>query len=136
MKIILDTNIWISFLLGKRLSLLRQIIENPNIQIYISPQLLEEIIIVSQRPKFKNKISAESVSYLFDLINNSCRLVNTDSKVGVIVRDLKDIFLLSMAQDIPADYLITGDKDLLVIEEYKECHIVQFSDFLKILSIF
>ena len=40
MKVILDTNIWISFLLGKRLTILREIIEMEEVEIYVSDALL------------------------------------------------------------------------------------------------
>ena len=36
MKVILDTNIWISFLLGKRLTILREIIQLEEVDIYVS----------------------------------------------------------------------------------------------------
>lgn len=36
MKVILDTNIWVSFLLGKRLSVLREIVDMEGLDIYVS----------------------------------------------------------------------------------------------------
>ena len=49
MKILIDTNIWISFLLGKRLAFLKKIFENNKIIIYISEPLLDEIKEVANR---------------------------------------------------------------------------------------
>jgi predicted nucleic acid-binding protein len=40
----------------------------------------------------------------------------------------------STAYDGSADYLVTGDKDLLVIEKYKNTKIVKISDFEKLLT--
>jgi len=46
-------------------------------------------------------------------------------------RDLKDNFLLSLAVDGKADYLLTGDNDLLALNPFKDTHIVTFSAFLE-----
>lgn len=53
-KIILDTNLWISFLISKNFSQLDELIENKNITLVFSNELLEEFIEVVRRPKFKN----------------------------------------------------------------------------------
>ena len=50
-KVIFDTNVWISFLIGKKLSIIKNHIENSSIIIVITNQLLEEIKIVTARPK-------------------------------------------------------------------------------------
>lgn len=53
-KVIFDTNVWISFLIGKRLSKLKQYISDGRITIITTEQLLTEIKIVTNREKFKN----------------------------------------------------------------------------------
>ena len=135
MKIILDTNIWISFLLGKKLAILSEILKNDEIQIYSSKQLLREIMEVAKRPKFHNKISIQSIDYLFKLINVKCKYIDDNSPVSISVRDKKDIFILSMAQNVYPDYIITGDKDLLVIKKYNNTEIITFNEFIKILNL-
>jgi putative PIN family toxin of toxin-antitoxin system len=51
-----------------------------------------------------------------------------------ICRDPKDNFLLALAKDGKADYLITGDGDLLVLKEFERTKIVTLSDFESVLS--
>lgn len=46
-KIIIDTNLWISFLIGKKLSIMRTLFSNPEIQIYICDELLNEFNFVA-----------------------------------------------------------------------------------------
>lgn len=53
-KVIFDTNVWISFLIGKRLSFLKEYISNGQITIVTTDQLLTEIIEVTSREKLKN----------------------------------------------------------------------------------
>lgn len=49
-------------------------------------------------------------------------------------RDAKDNFLLSMAIDCGADYLIAGDPDLLVIKEFGKIKILNMTEFSKIIE--
>ena len=51
-----------------------------------------------------------------------------------LCRDSKDNFLLSLAIEGNADYLITGDKDLLVIGKFQKTKMVSFSQFLQLMN--
>ena len=130
MKVILDTNIWISFLLGKRLTILREIVEMEEVEIYVSDDLLAELREVVFRPKFLGKIEFQSVLNLFELINAKCRIIEGYPNVESAIRDIKDLYLLSMAESIPADYIVTGDNDLLVLRNYKDTRIITFAEFV------
>jgi len=63
-----------------------------------------------------------------------------ESSINIIIktktelcRDLKDNFLLSLAIDSNSDYLITGDNDLLVLENVQKTKIIKFNEFEKIM---
>ena len=45
------------------------------------------------------------------------------------IRDVKDLYLLSFAETIQADYILTGDKDLLVLESHQQTRIITYSEF-------
>ncbi len=60
-KVIIDTNVWISFLIGKRLSIIKNHIADRQITIVITQQLLDEIINVTSREKLKKYFPKESV---------------------------------------------------------------------------
>ena len=49
----------------------------------------------------------------------------------MVCRDPKDNFLLALAHDGKADYLLTGDNDLLVMKKFGRTKIVKISEFLK-----
>lgn len=55
------------------------------------------------------------------------------SKV-IACRDVKDNFLLTLSKDANADYLVTGDKDLLDMGEFGNARILTMTDFLALLS--
>lgn len=132
MKVILDTNIWISFLLGKRLSILREIVDMEEVDIYVSDELLAELRSVAFRPTFQGKIDFQSVLNLFELINAKCKIIEGYKDAESAIRDIKDLYLLSMAESIPADYLVTGDDDLLVLRNHLGTKIITFAEFVSI----
>jgi putative PIN family toxin of toxin-antitoxin system len=66
-------------------------------------------------------------------LHTVAELVDGHSVVD-ICRDPKDNFLLALAKDGNADYLITGDSDLLVLKEFERTKIVTLSEFESVLS--
>jgi len=134
MKIILDTNIWVSFLLGKRLAILREIVEKEGLEIYVSDEMIKELRDVVVRPKFSGIIGVDSIINLFELINAKCHFISGYEDAESAIRDIKDLYLLSMAESIPADYLVTGDSDLLVLKNHKGTRIITFSEFVEIVK--
>ncbi len=122
-KVIFDTNVWISFLIGKRLEKLKQHISDRNITIITTEQLLSEIKIVTSREKLKNYFPKESVKELLELLETIAEKVEIEP-IHFINRDPKDNFLLDLIDFSKADYLITGDKDLLAHNPFKTAQIL------------
>src|SRR5258706_14842983 len=116
-KVIIDTNLWISFLIGKELQNLKDLIVNEKIKLVTSDQLINELKIVTSRDKLKRYFDEGKVSELIALINIVSDKV-TIKKIEKICRDPKDDFLLALSRASKADFLITGDKDLLEIKFY------------------
>ena len=56
-KIILDTNLWLSFLISDKLTIIEEVIDNGNFELLLSEHLLYEIETVIKRPKFKKYFS-------------------------------------------------------------------------------
>ncbi len=127
-KIVIDTNLWISFLISKKLSSFLFIIESKIILLY-SNQLINEIEKVVNRPKFVKYFDAESVGLIYELFENEGEKIEITSQIDTC-RDLKDNFLLNLAVDGNADYLLTGDKDLLVLEIINKTKIITITDFM------
>ncbi len=129
LKVIIDTNLWISFLIGKQLGSLKPLLVSGIIQPIFSPQLLEEINRVTQKPKLQKYFPPQKVKELIDFLKIIGLLVESRSQVS-LCRDVKDNYLLALAQDSQADFLITGDQDLLILKEFGQTTIVNYSDFL------
>ena len=132
-KIILDTNLWISFLISKKFSQIDKLIENKKIILIFSNELLEEFIDVVSRPKFKKYFSKKDIEKILEYFDQFGELVKVKSDIK-ICRDEKDNFLLNLSVDSKADYLITGDKDLLILEKIEDTKIKTFSEFIELME--
>ena len=130
-KIILDTNLWISFLITKDISKLDNRIFTGETILIFSQELLHEFITVVSRPKFKKYFSQEDIIEILDIIDQQAEFVEVTSDIKKC-RDEKDNFLLSLAVDGNADFLITGDQDLLELKEIEKTQIVTIKQYLKI----
>lgn len=132
-KVIFDTNVWISFLIGKRLSIIKQLISDGSITIITTEQLLVEIITVTSREKLKKYFSKKAVNELIELLETIAEKREI-KPTHFINRDPKDNFLLDLIDFSKADFLITGDKDLLEHNPFKTAKILtptEFEDYLK-----
>jgi len=129
-RIILDTNLWISFLISKKFNQIDKLIENKRIILIFSNELLEEFIDVVSRPKFKKYFSKKDIEKILEYFDHFGELVKVKSDVK-ICRDEKDNFLLNLSVDSNANYLITGDKDLLILEKIENTTILTFSEFIE-----
>ncbi len=67
-KVIFDTNVRISFLIGKRLAIIKRHIENGNIIIVVIEQILTELKIVTSTDKLKKYFLKNSVKELTELL--------------------------------------------------------------------
>lgn len=132
-RVIFDTNIWISFLIGKRMTIIKELLSNGNIIVVTTDQLIKEIKIVTRRQKLKKYFPEKSVSELIELLE----IIGENIEIRPIhslCRDPKDNFLLDLIDLSKADYLVTGDKDLLEHNPFKTAQILTPSEFEKFLE--
>ncbi|REL37800.1 putative toxin-antitoxin system toxin component, PIN family [Rhodohalobacter sp. SW132] len=133
MRLILDTNLWISFLISSKYEKLDELLFIQECKLLFSEELLEEFVTVVNRPKLRKYISKDELEDLLEAIDEVAEFVNVTSEISVC-RDPKDNFLLSLAVDGKADYLLTGDKDLLVLKKIGNTEIKTISDFFDVIE--
>jgi len=133
-KVIFDTNVWISFLIGKRLSHIQNYISDGRITVVISDQLLNEIIQVTSRDKLKKYFPKASVDELINLLEAIGRKVDI-KPTHFVSRDPKDDFLFDLIDGSEADFLDTGDKDLLDHNPFNSAQIITPLDFERKLQL-
>jgi putative PIN family toxin of toxin-antitoxin system len=129
-KIIIDTNLWISFLITKDFAKIDEILFSRRGILVFSQELLDEFLEVAKRPKFRRFFSTTEIEELLETIDEYADFVKVQTQIE-ICRDPKDNFLLSLSVDGNADYLLTGDKDLLELTKFGETTIITISDFLQ-----
>ena len=84
---------------------------------------------MTQRPKLQKYFSAEKVKELLDLLAIIGVSIEIRSEVS-LCRDAKDNFLLALAKDSQANFLITGDADLLTLGSFAGTKIMTYHNFL------
>ena len=128
-RVVIDTNLWISFLLTRDFSKLDRLMSADRATLLLNQELLEEIVEVAERPKFRKYFDLLELSDLLVNLKQKVELVQVSSQVSVC-RDDKDNFLLSLALDGAATHVLTGDKDLLVLHLFGEVQILTIAEYL------
>jgi putative PIN family toxin of toxin-antitoxin system len=132
-KVIIDTNLWISFLISREYEKMDFLFSSGRICLLFSERLFAEFIRVVSREKFRKYFSESDINELSVKMKKVAKIVQTKS-IQTQCRDSKDNFLLELAVDGKADYLITGDNDLLELKTVNKTKIVKMNDFFAIRS--
>jgi putative PIN family toxin of toxin-antitoxin system len=132
-KAVIDSNIWISFFIGKLLAGLDDYILDGLLEVVISDEQLEEMTTVLRRPKFRKHFPTDDIEEFLSLIYKTAVIVEVHHTIKDC-RDEKDNFILETAIRGRADYIVTGDKDLLVLNPYKGKKIIEFREFENIIK--
>jgi uncharacterized protein len=97
--------------------------------------LIQELSEVLSRPKFYQRIQTVIEETPESLVNNYRNLV----KIGeiyqvekIVINDPDDDQVLACAISANADYIISGDQDLLTLKLYQNIPIVTAREFMKI----
>ena len=133
-KIILDTNLWISFLITQNYSVIDNLILEGKIKLIFSHELIEEFVTVANRPKFKKFFNNKDIEKLLRIFDSYGKLYKVSRRIN-ICRDPKDNFLLDLAAESKAEYLVTGDTDLLVLKKIDNTRILSWNDFISELRL-
>jgi len=128
-RVIIDTNLWLSFLLTKDLSKFDSIIANSEITLIFSQELIDEIVEVTQRVKFRKYFQLDDVESLLLKLKARAIYINVASEV-LACRDPKDNFLLALSVDGNATHLLTGDKDLLILKKFGKTRILTVTEYM------
>lgn len=133
MRVVVDTNVLASALIRKQGAsgeVLRRLRGAQFVLVYSVP-LLVELVDVLSRPhiQYKYNIQSEDITALINLIRLRGDLTTPQIKINAC-RDPKDNFLLEAAIVGEAEYLVTGDKDLLELNPYQSVVILRVAEFL------
>ncbi len=133
MRVVLDVNVWISALLwggtpGQMLRLAR----NQQITIFASEALFLELETSLRRDKFQPRLQERgyTVEYLMIVARGFSESCPTTSVSVPELRDPDDAMILATASAANAEAIVTGDQDLLTLNEFEGIPIMTSTDFL------
>ncbi|MCY7349946.1 MAG: putative toxin-antitoxin system toxin component, PIN family [Cytophagaceae bacterium] len=135
MRIVVDTNDFISALIGKKhREKLRLVLNNPDIEVFADVNLLAELSEVAYRDKFRKQVTLNEIALFLEVVEaRLTKIIPT-----TIVTDSPDPdnnYLLSIAIDSQAEYFIADDKKhLLALSPYRGIQIIRLHTFLEISS--
>jgi hypothetical protein len=130
LKIVIDSNILVSILKGSPgLSSIYTAFKEGRFKLVISTEILKELAAVLYRPRLQ--IDHDDIKELFRLIKMKAIRLKPRTQLINASRDLKDNFILELAVESKADFIVTGDKDLLVLKSFRDIRIVKPKEFLK-----
>jgi len=114
-KVVVDTNIWISSLIASSKTAARLVDEwrEGNFEVIISEQQILELYEVFSRPKFlfKYRIDRQEIDDIVSSIATRAERV-TLKGITKLCRDPDDDIIIETAVRGKAKYLVTGDKDI------------------------
>lgn len=133
MKVVLDTNVYISAILWRPEASGEEILRLAGLdsfELVISRSIISEIeAILKEKFKWSKRQISETSSY----IRNIVTVINPDVSLSVVKNDPSDNKILECAVAAKANYIVTGDKNhLLPMKEYKGIKIVNPAELLRL----
>ncbi|MCA9343048.1 putative toxin-antitoxin system toxin component, PIN family [Candidatus Saccharibacteria bacterium] len=131
-RVVIDTNVWISGLVfgGLPGKIIKHFISG-DIIVITSEENLSEL---RRKVHQKFPLFAPQLPILEASIKELAIVVKLGTYSVNISRDVDDNRFIETALTGAASYIISGDKDLLVLKTYQKLTIIKPADFLKILS--
>jgi uncharacterized protein len=131
-RVVLDTNVWLSGLWG---GVPRQVIalrEMRIIEIICSDEILEEFSLILNRPKFQKRLNQLGVSAegILEMAREMCTFVMTEPLTVANLRDPKDAIVIAAAIAGQCPMIVSGDEDLLVFGTVFGIEIMTPRDFI------
>jgi putative PIN family toxin of toxin-antitoxin system len=129
-RFVLDNNILVSALLIKNSPPFQIIkkIEAQGLILYSEPTLLELNRVLSRKKFNKYFTVEEKQEFILKLVEMS-ELIEIKESI-TICRDSKDDKFLELAISGNADFIITGDQDLLVLNPFRNIEVITANEFL------
>ncbi|MDI6884461.1 MAG: putative toxin-antitoxin system toxin component, PIN family [Hadesarchaea archaeon] len=135
MRVVLDTNVLVSALIksGKPRELMFKLARK-KIQVVTSRNILEEFLKITDDPRIRRYVDEDDTIAFLKAVGSIASMIRVRSRFKVIEEDPDDDMVLRTAHDGRADYIVSGDKHLLSLKEFKGTKTVTVSQMLEILG--
>jgi putative PIN family toxin of toxin-antitoxin system len=138
MRVLLDTNILVSYLLLPR-GPIQTVVDaaiSGAYELLMPEELLDELTqTIAARDSLRNRIPSDLlIEFINELKIISTEIPIIDVEIQPITKDPKDDFLLAYALAGEADILVSGDDDLLVLGRVDNLSFLSPADFARLLE--
>jgi uncharacterized protein len=126
-RVVLDTNIWITYIIKAKLDELVHLTIDNDITILTSNHLIDELSEVLSRKKFVKYLTlpiGEYIDFHKELSTNFPTIPTFTASP-----DPKDNFLFDLAMQAKGQYIVTGDKRLLDLDTIEGVQLITLSNF-------
>lgn len=132
MRVVLDTNIFVSMALGGQVGKINDEWRAGKFILVVSEEIVSEYLDVLQRPKLHLKSS--TITAIVNRVYRKAEFVTPAEKIFVVLADTTDNKFVEAAVTGKTDYIVSGDKHLLDLKEYKSIPIITAREFIDILE--
>ena len=133
MRVVLDTNVWLSGLLwGGVPAQILQLIEQGQLEAIASEEILTELRQTLDRPKLQKRLNQLGIATnaIILAVGQIVTIVSTEPIQIDNLRDPKDAIIIAAAIAGEVEFIISGDQDLLVLEQISGILILSPRDFI------
>ena len=138
MRVLLDTNILVSYLLRPAGTI--QLVVDAGLagayQLLIPEALLDELAVtILAKEQLRSRIPEDTLhAFIAELKRVGIEIHLQTFEIPTITRDPKDDYLIAYAVQGEADILISGDQDLLILGQAGKLSFLSPADFIKFLE--
>jgi len=131
MKVVIDTNVYLSHFRFGGLPTRVCLFCLEEADVFISGFILNETLRVLTD---KFSLAPDQLAFVAKTLNQAAQYTTPTNVMPAHCRDPDDNNVLQLAQFVQADFIITGDKDLLILNPYGACQVVTPKTFAGLMS--
>ena len=132
MTVVIDTNVYLSHFRFGGLPTRVCLFCLEEADVFVSDFLVDETLRILSD---KFGLSTDQLTVVAETLQETTQYTNPTNALPALCRDPDDNHILQLAEFVGADYLITGDKDLLVLDPFGPCRIVSPKTFAQAVGL-
>ena len=132
MRVVLDTNILISALFwrGNPYNVVLNALKKKYV-LYLSQEILNEL---EEKLRIKFRFPEDKIRNHIGILRENGKVTEPDVKLDIIREDPDDNKFLECAVSCNADFIVSGDKHILKLKEFKGIKILTAKEFLDLIK--
>lgn len=129
MRVVIDTNVFVSAVLGGRLGVIVDEWKAKKFTLIVNEAVVREYLDVIKRPKFN--IPAEEIEATTDYLLKNAEFVTPLESITAVEADPSDNKFLEAALQGNAIHIVSGDSHLLELKTFRDISIITAREFIE-----